>query len=462
MRKHFDFYGYCPPTDGKYYIGNDEYFYGEDYRTVKRYKEYKNVGFNILLLQHENSYSGEEFEGSNCQRCMIEAYKAGLDKIIVSDTRLKDLCVEKELIGANGRFATKEDLLQYIDDCTKPYREQPGFYGVQLFDEPKYWQLQSYGQVCCAIQKLDPQMKMQCNLLNLVNPAWLAENEADHKKAYEEYLNRFLDVAGIDYLMTDEYPFHKNYKISQYSIPVYQVLAKVCRERKVEFRMVLQSFSGVHFISTKDGRIEGDFNWRRMTEPDMYWQMNLAMGFGCREYSFFTYFTKSAIRIKSNDIYTCGVDGAQFINQDGSRTKLYNYTKRIIAEVKRFETVLLKYQYENSYFCFEEGKNAEDFNQTKMVNLSDECPIDIKISKGVALVTKSRSNNATLYMIENIGNVKDEFDGQPKMKLKIHLDNDAKNFRLYKKGVQVSRKMQNGTFQETLGCGHAIFIEIDD
>ena len=64
MRKHLDFYGYNSPSAGKYYIDDTEYFGGEDFRNVKRYKEYKNVGFNILLLQHENSYSGEPYQTS--------------------------------------------------------------------------------------------------------------------------------------------------------------------------------------------------------------------------------------------------------------------------------------------------------------------------------------------------------------------------------------------------------------
>ena len=43
MRKHFDFYGYNAPTWGRYYHDDQTYFLGEDFRSVKRYKEYKNI-----------------------------------------------------------------------------------------------------------------------------------------------------------------------------------------------------------------------------------------------------------------------------------------------------------------------------------------------------------------------------------------------------------------------------------
>ena len=46
MRKHFDFYGYNAPTCGNIYVDGEVYNLGEDYRSVKRYKEYKSMGFN--------------------------------------------------------------------------------------------------------------------------------------------------------------------------------------------------------------------------------------------------------------------------------------------------------------------------------------------------------------------------------------------------------------------------------
>lgn len=462
MRKQFDFYAYTSNTAGKYYIGGVEYFYGEDFRSVKRYKEYMDAGFNMLLLQHENSYSGEEFEGSACHKCMTEAYKAGLDRIIVSDTRLKDLCEEKLLVGEEGKFKTEEEFLQYLDDCTRPYRNQPGFCGVQLFDEPQYWKLESYGKVCRGLKQIIPDIFLQCNLLNICFPPYLSENEPDSKKAYEWYLNKFLDESGLDYVMTDEYPFLKNYILSEQSIPVYQILAKVAKERGVEFRMVLQSFSAMHVILGKQGTMEGGFLWRRIMEEDMYWQMNLAMGFGCKEYSFYTYFTKTKFNQRPDDLSLEGVDGAAFINRDGTKTRLYHFTKKIIKEVKKFESVLLPYNYDNSWLIFQEGKSAQDYNWTRMAIINENCPISVKISDSVAIVTKLCKKGSTMYMVENIGNVKDTFDNSTKMCAEITLNVAKNKVKFYKKGELKQRRLKNGKFVEHLGCGEAIFIEIED
>ena len=59
MRERFDFYGYNTPPSGKYYVDGEVYFLGEDYRSVKRYKEYKNVGFDTLQLRYEYAFTGE-------------------------------------------------------------------------------------------------------------------------------------------------------------------------------------------------------------------------------------------------------------------------------------------------------------------------------------------------------------------------------------------------------------------
>ena len=187
MRKHFDFYGYNSPWSGRFHVDNETYFLGEDFRSVKRYKEYQNVGFNILLLQHENTYKGEEFSTSNCKKCMDTAFKAGINRIIVSDSRLKDLCEKEVLIGQDGAFKDETQLIDYIKDCTAPYANHPAFYGVQLFDEPQVWKLKSYAQVYKAFKKAYPDKTAQSNLLNLCAPKFLSLNPTVPEKDYEDY-----------------------------------------------------------------------------------------------------------------------------------------------------------------------------------------------------------------------------------------------------------------------------------
>ncbi len=450
MRKQLDFYGYCSPTSGIYRINDVEYFYGEDYRSVKRYKEYKNVGFNMLLLQHENSYSGEEWETSACRKCMTEGYKAGLKRIIVSDSRLKDLCVEKNLLGEEGKFKTQKELDDYIDFCTKPYRNQKGFYGVQLYDEPWGHQLESYGIVMKTIRRLFPDMYMQSNLLPLAGKEWLAAEARDSFEAYDIYLRKYVKECEPDNILFDEYPFRRNYLLGGYTMRTYQAVADICREYGLEMRSVLQSFS---FVSNQN------LIHRRVLKPDMLWQTNMAMGFGVREISFFTYFTKPNTKLKEK-LDTDGIDGASFINRDGTRTKLYYYTKKIIARMRKFAPVLLKYEYVNNYFAFEEGKTYLDFPHTEFAKINENCPVKVNISYGVSLVCEQKGKDGKLYVVENLGNLKDELDGKAPAQIRIELPKGEKVKRVYLNGKRVSVKCKDGVIQTPLAVGDAYFIEV--
>lgn len=453
MRKNFDFYGYNSPTSGKFTVNDCEYFYAEDFRTKKRFAEYKNVGFTILLLQHENSYNGEEFIGSACHKCMTEAYKAGIKKIIVSDQRLKDLCVEKNILGLDGKFKDEKELLEYVKDCISAYKDMRGFYGVQLYDEPKWWALKSYGIVCRALKKAMPSIYLQCNLNPLGPLSFFTGNEkADLYEAYESYLNTFLDETGLDYILYDEYPFRRDYIIYGLTMRTLQIVSKVCKERGVELRMVLQSFAG-----TGDGKLL----YRRVNERDMYWQTNLALGFGCKEFSFFTYFTKPKLRVE-NGFTTDAIDGAAMINRDGTRAKLYYDTKKIISEMKAFAHVILPYRFDSAYFIYARGKSQKDFMQTEYAQESEKCPLEMEVSEGLGLVTLLKKENSSLFMVENIGNVRDESMGKEKMRVCIRLPENVKKTKIYSRGKKMKSKPQSGKLSFELPCGQAIFIELKE
>ncbi len=467
MRKHFDFYGYTSPPAGVFYIGQVPYTYGEDFRNVRRYKEYKNVGFNVLLLQHENSYDGEDFQTSACKKCMDLGYKAGLDRIIVSDKRLKELCVTKNLIGEDGKFKTEKEFLDYLDFCTAPYRTHAGFFGVQLYDEPRGEFLKPYGMVYRGLKKLIPDVYLECNLFPICGLDYLNASADNDYDAYEKYLNEFVKEAKPDGIQFDDYPFLREYVLGVNTLRSYQIAARVCKENDIELRSIMQSFS---FFS------EDHLIHRRITEQDMYWQMNLALGFGCKEFAYYTYFTKiNVAQIKGEKFEKAGcipihltgypvvdgVDGAAFINRDGSRTNLYNYTKRIISEFKQFEEVILDYKYKNSYIFIEKGKTKNDFMQTRCAEENEGCAISVTPSYGTVLCTEMEKDGSVMYMVENINNVKDELFDKKVFTAKIHLGELAEGAEFYFRGKKVDKKVNDGVLKLKLRCGDAIFIKVN-
>jgi hypothetical protein len=445
MRKSFDFYAYNSPTDGNYYINGIKYSYGEDFRSIKRYKEYKNAGFNVLLLQGDNSYSGEDFETSACNKCMTLAVKAGIKKIIVSDTRLKQLCEEKVLYGDEGKFRTEQDFFEYIKQCVKPYKDKKGFFGLQLRDEPQWFHLKSYGQVVKALKKIEPKIYLQCNLLPLAGREWLAEESNDDFEAYDKYLEDFIKYSETDNLTFDEYPFRREYMLGGYTLRTYQAVANKCKKYNLEMRSVLQSFS---FINDKN------LIHRRVTRQDMIWQTNMAMGFGVREFSFFTYLTKPNFVVGGHN--DC-IDGACFINLDGTRTQLYQYTRSIIKRMKKFSKVLLKYTYKNCFLAFEKGKTYSDFSWTEFAEVNIDSPLPVEIEYGVCLITEFKGDNGSLFMVQNFGNIKEEIDGKAPARFLIKVGAGVK--RVYLNGKKRRIQIRNGVIETQLKSGDALYIE---
>ena len=93
--KMYAFYG---PGNGLYRDGTPMGD-GTDMRTKERYQEYKDCGFDILLLENEAAYRGEDWETSKVKEIMDIAFEVGLD-VVVFDTRIWQLAVKGgSLIG---------------------------------------------------------------------------------------------------------------------------------------------------------------------------------------------------------------------------------------------------------------------------------------------------------------------------------------------------------------------------
>ena len=448
-RKKFSFFAYNPPTSGTYTINGYTYKSGEDFRSVTRCKEYKNCGFDMIQLRYEYYYTGEDgFENSQTKYMWDKALAAGIKKILVSDRRLDRMIrhVNYEpahLVGDGCPFVSEKELDAQVLEYVSDYKDYPGFYGIQMVDEPAVKHVGAYGDLARSLKRVLPNVYLQVNL----NPMCVRYEGLGLEQSYEKYVREMLQGGKLKNVSFDDYPFRREYIISGNNILTYQMVARICKDYGTELETVLQSFS----YST-----EGVLRARRMIESDMYWETNVAMGFGARSYAFYTYMPKQDFDYaKGGD----GIDGACLINNDGSRSAMYYYTKRIIKEMKKFSKVALKYEYESSYIITEKGKTKNDFEWTASTEDYGSCPFAIQIDKGVALVTEQRNGEDKLYMIENIGNVKDElFDNAAPMKVEFLLQNGEKTF--YYRGEKVDCQELNGKFIRELKVGDALFVEI--
>ena len=314
-----------------------------------------------------------------------------------------------------------------------------------MLDEPKWEEMTAYGQVVRSLKRVIPTAYLQCNI-NSFHAA--IPGMDDPYAAYRQYVDRFFQETGLDHICFDEYPFRKEYIISGNVLRGYPILAEACKKYGAELHSIMQSMGWI----TKDRMI-----CRPVIESDMYWQTNVGMGFGVTEFAWYTYMPKAQF---GNDLGNYdGMNGASFLNNDGSKTNLYHYTKRIMAEMQKFAPVVLKYNYENAYIITEKDKTMADFAWTYLSTLNQDCPFPVRINKGVALVTIQTNGNDKLIMIENLSNVQDElFDNAPPMQVEFAVPDGEKTF--YFKGNQIEMQDEKGVYSRKMKVGDAIFVEI--
>ncbi len=458
----FDFYGYTGPTDGRWWLNNNEIYEGQDFRTVDRLKEYKDVGMTIYLPQSAGNYNGGDWETSDAKMVMDRAQEAGLDKVILTDNRIQSLSAtdgEGGLIGEGKTFADEAALDQYVASLMAPYKDHPVFYGVMLKDEPSYTMFEAYGQVYKSIKRVCPDAFVQANLLPLYSsfPASRFPVLSDEEKegmteleakceGYSRYLKMFLDYSGADYIMYDQYPMNETNIYDMY-IPCLQIAAKVAKERGVKLFNVTQTMR----MTTPDS------NNRFIKESDAYWLNNMLVGFGVKQISYFTYWTKQDNDTNGEMFH----DNGSFINRNGTKTELYDIMKKIMAEEQKLAPTILNFDYvtSNIYKKVPYVYNASHVN-TAIKGDAFKKMDDVKVDKEVAMVTELYDKNKKVYMYM-LQNVVDPLNKgvDAYQTITADFDDDCTHAVVFQKGERTVVELEKGgKFSVQQRPGHAVYV----
>ncbi len=443
----FDFYGYSSPTDGTWTEDGVTMSAGEDFRTVERFKEYKDAGMTIYFPQSAGNFSGGAWEGSDAKMCMDRSLEAGLEKTILTDNRIQTLSsVEGGLIGEGKQFATEADLDRTIEQYMEPYRNHPAFYGVMLRDEPTWKMFESYGQTYKSIKRVCPEAFVQTNLLPMSNslkesmyePLTAEEKEGltpreQHFATYRKYLTSFLDYSGADHIMYDQYPMGDTSIHSMY-IPCLQIAAEVAKEYGVKLFNVTQT---MRMFQTSTNAYT-----RYIQENDAYWLNNMLVGFGVKQIAYFTYWTKQANTSTVEWFY----DNGSFINRNGTKTELYGIMQQIMKEEQKLAPTVLNFDYVtcNVYRkvpCIYSASHVDAVIEGKpFQKLSG-----VTINKEVALVTELYDEDKKLYMYM-LQNVVDPLNRGANAYQTITADfsDDCTHAVLFEKGERRVVKLEKG------------------
>ncbi len=453
----FDMFGYASPTDGTWTENGETFSTGVDYRTAERYKEYLDAGLNVMLIQGNDPYRGEDFSTSQLKKNMDNCVSAGITKCIVFDSRLQKLSTyTTPIVGEGCLYATQEELNAYVADCMKDYAAHEVFFGVMLIDEPSYTQLDALGSVYQAI-KAYKDCYIEANLLPMSdgNEKRYAQEYATMtlEEAYSKYVNDFLDKSQSEKIMMDSYPIRQSdngYSILSTHIRGLQILADICKKRNVKFEAVAQTFSATD---------NGSKKFSEPSMPTMQWQMNLYMGFGVQTFGYFTYWRKQANATNGEWF----VDNTSFISQYGNKTPLYYTMQELNSQMQSFAPVITQFKYNaSSAYIFKPVSYSTGYvgsvenQQFKLIK-------DISAPTGnVAMVTElyDETKNVYMYMVMNALNPDWKRAENDNLTLEVSVDfgSEYDAALVFYKGQSRFVQLDKGVYNTSLDAGYADYI----
>ena len=469
----YNFYGYSSAIDG-WNIDGISYSSGNDYKTVERIKEYKDAGMTIYFPQSAAAFNGNTpFEESETKRVMDNSLEAGIDKVILMDPRIQSLSKPAKdnavgLIGEGKQFATEADLDATIAEYMAPYRDHEAFYGVMLGDEPFYYHTENYGQVYKSIKRVCPEAYIQYNLNPItagtgVNSTGernidarfpqLVEGDEGYGATlnsdeeliarYRKYLRGFMDATGSDHIQYDQYPLTRSDLIDPYYILGLQVVAKLAQEYNAEFYFVTQTYAQTERSP-----------YRKVKQEDLYWLNNMLIGFGIKEISYFTYFTKADNNAEHF------IDGESFITWNGQKTKIYEWMQQIMAEEQKFAPTILNFEYQTSKVFMKAPTIFDSTHALRTIETPDfKVLTDVSINKEIALVTElyDSAKQNYMYMVQNIVDPLDK--GSKSFQTTVlTFSEQYKYAAVYVKGEVTLKKLENGTLTLKHKPGEATFV----
>ena len=429
----------------------------QDFRTVERYQEYLQCGFNVLYPQDEGIYNIDEtWEESKAKFVFDTASKAGVKKILLFDKYIRRLShTVGGLIGEGKLFHSEEQLDKAIAARMAPYKDHPAFFGVVLADEPDWRKLKAIGQIYRSIKRVCPKAFVQCNLypINVLHSVDRRfPDGGDLFDRFKKYLTMFVEETGADYIMYDNYPFHHSPdEFGRCFFRMYfkalQIAGQVCKEKGVKLYFVLQSFAMY---------VGGQLTCKTPTEAQMFYQTNALLGFGAKQLSYYTYWSDGGVNVNAE----IRPDNSAMVSRMGERTPLWYSVQKGNKMIQKLFPVISNFDYEADRYIIKTPFKSGPWH-LEYTGRSDLKYVQATTEQEVAMIyeLKDKSNNQYMYVVQNITyNDAEVALGLPKQKTTLKFDEKFTKIDIFDGSEWRTETLQNGEYTAELAAGYAEYI----
>ena len=421
--------------------------------TEKDFQDYIDAGFTYVLSEgdawydydYDKNRSVTKFEDSDLYEYMEMAEKMGL-KVVPSSKYL----IEK--VAASPNYNLNDEQKQHIDQMIADLSKYSSFKGLTLLDEPDAKLAKTFGAIQNYVWEKDPDFFFfTCMFPVYGRVSSFSNNITDDKEAaYTEYIEAYAKETGT--FAYDHYPLYIDPVLGTTLVQAdyyqnFELVAQNAKKNKFDAGFVVQS--------TSWGAPNAEFTQRHArrtnTKADISYQVYSALAYGMKYINYYTYW-EHYTQGDSGYVYDAMVMYPEQNGQPAVKTDTYYAVQAMNQELKKFDHVFLKFDWEGTTAVTAEGQTksallscVKDYSSPRIKSLksTDEaivgCLKDEKGYDGFMVVNatdpgKNLSNTVTI-----------EFK-------------QATSAICYINGEEQKVELKNGVYTAELSAGQGIFI----
>lgn len=344
-----------PPDTGKRAWGPVREGHPDDFEqpwdsfiNEENFQDYKDAGFTFLMTEATVYYSSN-FEGSMSQKYMELAEKVGIPVVMYSGT------LGEWSYNEDPRLS--EDIKTLIDGMLENLSKYKMFKGIGLKDEPSTKHARTFGSILDYIWSKNPDVYHFTCMLPIYGKttSFSTSAGADKQTAYKEYIRAIADNTGS--FIYDHYPLYIDPIQNVTSVKSdyylnYELVAQDAKEHDYDTGIVVQSSSwgayGAELSSSHPRSMK--------TKSDIAFQVYSALAYGAKTIAYYTYW-EHGIQSPSSYVYDAMVMYPDTLDGKPIKTDTYYAVQAMNQELKKFDHVFLKYDWEGCMPVTPEGKD---------------------------------------------------------------------------------------------------------
>lgn len=431
------------------------------YLREQDFKDYLAAGFTFALPEGDGWYDFNEvkqifvddFKESDLYPYMEMAEKVGLP--VVASTRWM---VE----SSNSLDLEMTDEVKVrIDKIVEELSQYKMFKGFMLHDEPVTQVLPSFIKVQKYLENVKPDIFMYTCMIPIYGRATCFSSDitADKVEAYKDYVRTVAEGTGS--FVYDHYPLFIDYRDPEHVQTLLEedyfqnmeIVAQITKEMKVPSGLVVQSSSWGAWGKEK----ETCHPRNTFTKADISFQVYSGLAYGMKSIGYYTYWEHYTQHDRSSQysamlMYPMKEDGTPDPDGEPVKTPAYYAVKEMNEELKKFDHVFLRFDWEGTMAVIPDGAKQSDFISHVEEYYSPRIK-QVSASEETIVGCQKDEQGYDGFMIVNITDPAHMLKDTVKIQF-----TEATSALCYINGDEQLLPLQEGILEYTLEAGQGIFV----